>query len=60
MCVCTCEELVRGTDELVWHFDVLCLKKEIKILPVRFLCCGLQKVFYEIENVEGQELVLAL
>ena len=57
MSVCTCEELVWGTDELVWHFDCLCLKKEIKMLPVRIVCvtwrivcCVLQKVFNEIEN----------
>ena len=36
MSVCTCEELV--TDEFVWHFDWLCLKKEIKMLPVRIVC----------------------
>ncbi len=22
----------------MWHFDWLCLKKEMKVLPVRFLC----------------------
>ncbi len=58
------EELEWDTDKLVCHFDWLHLKKEIKILPVRFLCVTdncvlcLQKDFYEIEHwVKGRELV---
>jgi len=41
---------VRGTDELVWHFDVLCLKKEIKILPVRFCVVVCKKCFMKLKT----------